>query len=52
MTVVGEGAEVVGGDLDEALLAGATEDAMVERTGEEAGEDGDDVEKQLLAPSF
>jgi hypothetical protein len=52
MTVVGEGAEVVGDDLDEALLAGAAEDAVVERTGEEVGEDGYDVEKQLLAPSL
>jgi hypothetical protein len=36
----------VGADVHDALFAGAAEDAVIEGAGEEAGEDGDDVEGQ------
>jgi hypothetical protein len=44
MTVVGEGAEVVGVDLSDALAEGARDDTVAERASEELREDGDDVE--------
>ncbi len=44
VAVVGEGAEVVRGDLDCAGGDGAAEDAVIEHAGEEVREDGEDVE--------
>ena len=44
MAVVGEVAQVVGGDVDRAAGDGPAQDSVVERAGEEVGEDGEDVE--------
>ena len=44
VAVVGEGAKVVGVDMDEAVGAGSAEDAMVVGAGEEIGKDGEDVD--------
>ena len=43
MTIVSEGAKIVNVRFDQLGLAGAADDAVIERTGEELGEDGDDV---------
>ncbi len=43
VTVVGEGTEVVGGDVDLSGSDGAAEDSVLERGGEEVGKDGEDV---------
>ena len=44
MAVVGEVAQVVGGDVARAAGDGPAQDSVVERAGEEVGEDGEDVE--------
>jgi hypothetical protein len=44
VTVVGEGAEIVGVDGNNALFAGSGEDSVIEGASEEVGKDGDDVE--------
>ena len=44
MAVVGEIAQVVDVRFDQACFAGAANDAVVERAGEEFGEDCDEVE--------
>ena len=49
VTVVGEVAEVVGADFYEAGGDGALDDSVLEDAGEEAGEDGDDVESHGCA---
>ena len=47
MAVVSEVAQVVRGDLNDAVCNSAAEDAVIERTGEELREDGEDVEAHL-----
>jgi hypothetical protein len=49
MTVVGEGAEVVGVDVDQALSASAAEDAELQWAAEEDGKDGEDVKGQSVS---
>ena len=44
VTVVGELAEIVGGNLQFAAAEGAAENAVVEGSAEKVGEEGDDVE--------
>ena len=44
VTVVGEGAEVVDGDVDEPGLPGSADDAVLEEALEDFGEDGEDFE--------
>ncbi len=47
VAVVGPIAEVVDFDIEETVAAGAGDDAVVDRAGEEAGEDREDVEGQV-----
>jgi hypothetical protein len=43
MTVVGEGAQIVDGNLDEAFGESAAQDSIFEKAREEAGKDGDNL---------
>ena len=44
VAVVGKSAEVVGVEVDEPCADGSSDDAVIERAGEERREDGDEVE--------
>src|SRR5208282_6627327 len=52
MAVVGGLAQVVHAHLDETRLAGPADDSMLERAGEEAGENRDDVETERHSQGF